>query len=93
MGTDAPVFVRTGVEMEQVAKENPFAEEPGARVAAIFLEVAPPKTTIEETRGLADERWCSAAVRFMCTIPGALAHPPDEPIAFPNGAFERIAQR
>ena len=42
--------------MEQVAKENPFAEEPGARVAAIFLEAAPPKTTIEETRGLADER-------------------------------------
>ena len=56
MAADVPVFVRTAAEMEQVAAVNPFAGEPGARVAAIFLEAAPPKETIEEARGIADER-------------------------------------
>ena len=56
MAADVPVFVRTAAEMEQVAAANPFAGEPGAKVAAIFLEAAPPKETIEQTRGIADER-------------------------------------
>ena len=56
MSAEVPIFVRTAAEMAQVAKANPFAEEPGAKVAAIFLESAPPARTIEETRGIVDER-------------------------------------
>ena len=56
MASNVPVFVRTAAEMEQVAAANPFADEPGAKVAAIFLETAPAKGVIEETRGITDER-------------------------------------
>jgi uncharacterized protein (DUF1697 family) len=56
MSADVPVFVRTAREMAQVAGANPFSEEPGSKVAAIFLESPPPKNLIEETRGIADER-------------------------------------
>jgi uncharacterized protein (DUF1697 family) len=56
MSAEVPIFVRSAAEMAQVAKANPFADEPGAKVAAIFLESAPPARIIEETRGIVDER-------------------------------------
>jgi uncharacterized protein (DUF1697 family) len=56
MAADVPVFVRTALEMEQVARHNPFPDEPGSKVAAIFLESEPPQRVVEESNGIADER-------------------------------------
>jgi uncharacterized protein (DUF1697 family) len=56
MAAAVPVVVRTGAEVERVANANPFSDEPGNRVAAIFLDQPPPKDTIESARNLADER-------------------------------------
>ncbi|HET6940715.1 MAG TPA: DUF1697 domain-containing protein [Sphingomicrobium sp.] len=56
MSANVPVFVRTAREMAQIARSNPFSGEPGAKVAAIFLESAPPRHVVEETGGIADER-------------------------------------
>ena len=55
MGADVPVMVRTAVEMAGVASANPFPDAPASKVAAIFLEKAPPKDMIEQARGIADE--------------------------------------
>jgi uncharacterized protein (DUF1697 family) len=56
MGADVPVFVRTAREMDQVVGANPFSDEPGSKVAAIFFETSPPEDLIENARGVADER-------------------------------------
>lgn len=40
-GKPVGVFVRTAMEMAAVRDNNPFPDEPGNRVIAIFLEAAP----------------------------------------------------
>jgi uncharacterized protein (DUF1697 family) len=56
MSRDVGVMVRTAAEMAEVADANPFAEEPGNKVVAIFLDEAPPKNAIEAAKNVADER-------------------------------------
>jgi uncharacterized protein (DUF1697 family) len=53
---DVGVMVRSADEMAAVAKANPFAGEPGNRVVAIFLDVAPPHDAISQAKNVADER-------------------------------------
>ena len=55
MGAEVPVFVRTAAEMAGIARANPFVDEPGSKVAAIFLHDTPPRGLIAEVRGTADE--------------------------------------
>ena len=54
-GKPVGVMVRTAAEMAGVAAANPFAERPGNRVVAIFLDEKPPKTALDEARGRRDE--------------------------------------
>ncbi len=56
MGVEVPVMVRTAREMAAVVKANPFADEPGSKVVAIFLDAAPPKDAVGKARGIVDER-------------------------------------
>ena len=56
MGKPVGVMVRTAAEMAAVGKANPFAEAPGNRVVAIFLDDAPPKDAAEMAKNLSDER-------------------------------------
>jgi len=56
MSAEVAVFVRTAGEMEQVAGANPFPDEPGSKVAAIFLETKPPEDLAKNSRGIVDER-------------------------------------
>jgi uncharacterized protein (DUF1697 family) len=56
MGKPVGVMVRTAREMAAVAKANPFADQPGNRVVAIFLDGAPPKGAANEAKNVADER-------------------------------------
>lgn len=56
MGAEVPVMVRTAPELQRVVSGNPFTAEPGNRVAAIFLDHAPPANAAESARNVADER-------------------------------------
>ncbi len=46
-GKPVGVMVRTATEMAAVRDANPFADAPGNRVTAVFLDHAPPKDAIE----------------------------------------------
>ena len=56
MGAPVGVMIRTAKEMAAVAKANPFADQPGNRVVAIFLDAAPRGDAAAHARNLADER-------------------------------------
>ena len=55
-GKPVPVFVRSAAEMAQVAAGNPFAGEPGNRVVAHFMAVAPTQAMLDAATGQKDER-------------------------------------
>ncbi len=56
MGADVPVLVRTAEEMAEIAAGNPFPDDPGNRVVAIFLDAPPPKDALSAASGVRDER-------------------------------------
>jgi uncharacterized protein (DUF1697 family) len=56
MGKPVGAMVRTANEMAAVAAANPFADEPGNRVVAIFLDEAPPKDATDHAKNVVDER-------------------------------------
>ena len=56
MSRDVRVMVRTAKEMAAVAKANPFADQPGNKVVAIFLDDAPPEDSAAHARHLGEER-------------------------------------
>ena len=55
MGAPVGVIIRTAKEMAAVAKANPFGEQPGNKVAAIFLDKAPPMACAEDAKNVAGE--------------------------------------
>ena len=56
MGKPVDVIVRTAKEMGEAVKANPFAKEPGNRVAAIFFDEAPGDDAIKSAKNVANER-------------------------------------
>jgi uncharacterized protein (DUF1697 family) len=50
------VMIRTAKEMAGVVAANPFADEPGNRVVAIFLDEAPPGDALAQAKNVASER-------------------------------------
>jgi uncharacterized protein (DUF1697 family) len=56
MGKPVDVMVRTAEEMAQALAANPFAEEPGNRVAAIFLDEPPTGEAVNSARNVTNER-------------------------------------
>ncbi len=56
MGAAVGVMIRTAKEMAQVAKANPFPEEPANKVVAIFLDEAPPADAAGQTKNMAGEQ-------------------------------------
>jgi uncharacterized protein (DUF1697 family) len=59
--------------MADVARANPFADEAGSTVAAIFLDKAPPKDAIENARGIDDERMALGAREIYVHYPSGMA--------------------
>ena len=55
-GKPVGVIVRTAAEMKRVAVDNPFAEEPGNRVVAIFLDAPPTDAALSGIRHHTDEQ-------------------------------------
>jgi uncharacterized protein (DUF1697 family) len=56
MSRDVRVMVRTAKEMAGVVAANPFTDEPGNRVVAIFLDEAPPADALAQAQNVANER-------------------------------------
>ena len=56
MGATVGVMIRTADEMTKVAAANPFADQPGNRVVAMFLDEAPPKGFADLAKHVAGER-------------------------------------
>lgn len=56
MGKPVDILIRTADEMAAVAAANPFADEPGNKVVAIFLDKAPSKNATEQAKNVAGER-------------------------------------
>jgi uncharacterized protein (DUF1697 family) len=55
-GKSVDVMIRTADEMTQVLEDNPYKSAPGNATVAIFLDEAPPKSTLKEISGQKDER-------------------------------------
>ena len=56
MGAPVPVMVRTADELTAAANANPFANQPGNRVVAIFLDHKPPSDAADHAKDVEDER-------------------------------------
>jgi uncharacterized protein (DUF1697 family) len=54
-GKAVDVLVRSADEMVGVLSANPFADRPGNRVVAIFIDEPPPRDAIERATGRRDE--------------------------------------
>ena len=56
MGADVSVMIRAAEEIAEVLRANPFPNEPGNKVYAIFLNDRPPAGAIEQAKNVTDER-------------------------------------
>ena len=72
MGAEVPVMVRSASEISDVAKANPFADQPPAKVAGIFLAKAPGKDFMEQVRGITDERLALGRREIYVHYPGGM---------------------
>ena len=73
VGKPVGVLIRTAAEMAAVAAANPFAEAPGNRVVAIFLDTAPPPSALTDHKGLADERIALGRREIFIHYPTSMA--------------------
>lgn len=73
MGKTVEVMVRTADEMQAIAAANPFADQPGNRVVAIFLDRAPASDAVACAKNVADERLALGSREIYVHYPGGLA--------------------
>jgi uncharacterized protein (DUF1697 family) len=71
-GVTVDVLVRTAGEMADAVKGNPFGNEPGNRVAAIFLDDPPPADALDAAKGVADERMVLGAREIYVHYPSGM---------------------
>lgn len=71
-GVTADVLIRTAGEMADAVKGNPFADEHGNRVAAIFLDEQPPADALDAAKGVADERMTLGAREIYVHYPSGM---------------------
>jgi len=72
MGKTVEVHMRTAAEMAQTADADPFADAPGNRVAAIFLDGPPAENAIERATNLDDERLALGAREIYVHYPSGM---------------------
>jgi len=72
MGKPVPVMIRTAAELRAVANDNPFADAPGRRVLATFLNDAPPADGLADARGHDGERLALGKREIYVDYCGAL---------------------
>jgi len=55
-GKPVGVLVRTAAEIADTLKRNPFADKPGNRVVALFVDGTIPKDALDHAKGVKDEQ-------------------------------------
>jgi uncharacterized protein (DUF1697 family) len=55
-GKPVGVLVRSAAEMTDVLKRNPFADKPGNRVVALFVDAPLPNDALDQAKGVKDEQ-------------------------------------
>ena len=60
--------------MAGALKANPFGNEPGNRVAAIFLDEPPPADALDAAKGVADEQMALGAREIYVHYPSGMGH-------------------
>ena len=71
-GVTVDVLIRTAGEMAEAVKDNPFGNEPGNRVAAIFLDEPPTADALDVAKGVADERMALGAREIYVHYPSGM---------------------
>ena len=72
MGAEVPVMIRTAQEMAEAAASNPFADLPGNKVYAVFLNDRPATDAIELARNVTDERMALGRREIYVAYPGGM---------------------
>lgn len=72
MKAPVPVIIRTAGELDRIVRDNPFADQPGNRVAAIFLDRRPPPDVVESARNRADDERIALGQREVYVAYGEL---------------------
>jgi uncharacterized protein (DUF1697 family) len=72
MGAEVPVMVRSATELTEVVKANPFPDGPQAKVAAIFLNAAPPCDAIDNAKNVANERMALGTREIYVAYPDGM---------------------
>jgi uncharacterized protein (DUF1697 family) len=65
MSKEVRVMLRTAAEMEGVVKANPFADQPGGRVQAFFMNEPPPPDMLATVRNQADDERIATGPREL----------------------------
>lgn len=73
-GKPMSVLVRTAAELTQVLANNPFADAPGNRVVAIFLDEAPTKSVLDDVRHQRGERLACGTREIYVHYGDGMAH-------------------
>ncbi len=71
-GSKIDVLVRTAREMADLVEANPWPEEPGNRVAVLFLDREPPADLDNQVRGVVNEKFVAAAQEVFVHYPDGL---------------------
>ncbi len=71
-GKKMDVFVRTAREMRDLVDINPFSDQPGNRVAVLFLDRKPPSDLDAVAKGRENETFESAAREVFIHYPDGL---------------------
>jgi uncharacterized protein (DUF1697 family) len=71
-GVTVDVLIRTAGEMAAAVKGNPFSDESGNQVAAIFLDEPPPADALDDAKGVADERMALGAREIYVHYPSGM---------------------
>src|SRR4051794_40188546 len=71
-GVTVDVLIRTAGEMGHAVKANPFGNEPGNRVAAIFLDEPPTADALDAAKGVADEQMALGAREIYVHYPSGM---------------------
>ncbi len=71
-GAKIDVFVRTAREMRDLVEINPFPDEPGNKVAVLFLDRKPPANLEGVATGVQNERFEPAAKEVFIHYPDGL---------------------
>jgi uncharacterized protein (DUF1697 family) len=72
MGAEVPVMIRTAEEMADVSASNPFADQPGNKVYAVFLNDSPARDAIASAKNVADERMALGRREIYVAYPSGM---------------------